>query len=719
MGGALTLLFKFFAPLLGWIVSRLGGATFALSCWCTQGGHIVWASRAFRRRFGLDGQVSFWSMVPAAQHDRIQGGVRDLFSGTNRIPVTWIAQSCVWYATARKGGVMFRVSAIPQQAKIEEIYRDAFELDAGALDQSSALVIIFYPDGGLQYTNAAFNVFQKKISVHMGSDVLPFRQALRCLVDEVREKRACVHHRMTETVRSEKHIFDFVSFLSMDGRVVCCGREVTHPLDELPSFQKRKRSAERLLRGLPMGVAIFDSQQRLISFNHAFSGMFSLDEPWLESGPSWGEILDVFRSRRILPEVLDFASYKDQFAPLFQNIERSSHEEFIHLAGECTIRMVLSPHPFSGCVAFFEDVTEKMRLKRRRNEMSLLLNAVTNQLDQGLLVLNGEKRIFLTNQGLQKLWSMNVDPKEMKDQNVFSLLESVKGQFYSKAHLRFFEQALASCLANRLSRSAFVLLKGGRILYAHYAPLPNGDHLFKFSDTTLEFERYEAKKEAFRLLSLERIVFGARLNALVRTAEHHSVYDHDLSGDYKSTPHGKWLSSTFLAETVKDMRRSLSEDYALLRDSFSFSDALDDVLSLFDDLLTDRKLKLQLLGEFDVSFVMNRGLLIQFLWRAIGYVLYEASSGSLVTVHFKRSREGASLYLTSHVPDKDSWAPHLGAAEYMFRPWSLGVNLLSRFGARLNCKVRASSCHRKRLSFVCQFSRQSVEVLMPALKQAG
>lgn len=719
MGGALTLLFRFLAPLWGELLSRYGGSAFALSCWCDQVGDIVWASRAFRRRFGVQPGVSFWSVVAIGQSHDVRNGVRNLFWGIRRDPVTWSVQSCFWYVTACKGRPLFWASAIPQDNKIESTSKALFNLDSGGLDHAPTLVVGFNEDGQIQYSNAAFQALQKKVSVHMGNDALPFGQALGGLVEEALEKQTCVYRRMTEVIRSDKHVFDFMAFVSSDGHALCCGREIADPLDEIPSFQKRKRSAERLLRGLPMGVAIFDAQQKLISFNHAFSGMFCLEEPWLEAGPSWGEILDVFRSRRILSEVLDFASYKDQFVPLFQNIERSPHEEFIHLAGECTIRMVLSPHPFSGCVAFFEDVTEKMRLKRRRHEMSLLLNAVINQSDQGLLVLNSEKRVFLTNQSLQKLWSMNVDPKSLRDQSIFGVLESVKEQFYSKAHRHFFEQALVSCLASRLSRSAFILLKGGRVLYAHYAPLPNGDHLFKFSDMTLDFERYEVKKEAFRLLSLERIVFGARLNSLMRTAEHQSVYENDLDGDYKSGQSDKWISSTFLSEAVKDVRRSLSEDYALLRDNFSFSDVLDDVLSLFDGLLTDRKLKLQLLGEFDVSFVINRGLLTQFLWRAIGYALYEALPGSLVTLRFKSSQEGVALYLTSQVSDKESWAPHLGVSECMFRPWNLGLTLLSRFGVRLNCKVRVLSCHRRRLSFACQFSRQSVEVFMPALKQAS
>jgi PAS domain-containing protein len=719
MGGALTLLFRFLAPFWGELISRCGGSACALSCWCSPAGDIVWASRAFRRYFNIAPGFSFWSIEAVAQSDDVRSGVRNLFCGQGCRPFTWITQSCFWCVTARKGRSLFWASAIPQENKMGKASNALFDLDHKALECSSMLVVSLGRDGEVQYTNESFQELQKKVATPMGSKVLPFGQALLCLAEEARDKGGCVYRRMTEVVHSDKYIFDFTAFLSLDGYVLCCGREAVDALDELPSFQKRKRSAERLLRGLPMGVAIFDAQQKLVSFNHAFSGMFCLEEPWLEAGPSWGEILDVFRNRRILSEVLDFASYKDQFTPLFQNIERSPHQEFIHLAGECTIRMVLSPHPFSGCVVFFEDVTEKMRLKRRRHEMSLLLNAVTNQSDQGLLVLNSEKRVFLTNQSLQKLWSMTSDLKNMKDQSIFGLLESVQGQFYSKAHRHFFEQALASCLASRVSRSAFILLKGGKVLYVHYAPLPNGDHLFKFSDMTLEFERYEAKKEAFRLISLERIVFSARLNSLMKTAEHQSVYENDLEGGYKSGHSGKWVSSTFLAEAVKEVRRSLSDDYALLRDNFLFSDVLDDVLFLFDGLLTDRKLKLQLLGEFDVSFVMNRVLLTQFLWRAIGYALYEALPGSLVTLGFKNSQEGAALYLTSQVSDKDSWAPHLGVSEYTFRPWGLGMTLLSRLGARLNCKVRVLSCHRKHLSFACQFSRQSVETLMPALKQAS
>ena len=65
-----------------------------------------------------------------------------------------------------------------------------------------------------------------------------------------------------------------------------------------------------VLESLSTAVAIFDADGKLRFYNSEYSKQFGLDEEFLTSEPTLGEVLEALRERRRMPEYADFPKYK-------------------------------------------------------------------------------------------------------------------------------------------------------------------------------------------------------------------------------------------------------------------------------------------------------------------------------------------------------------------------------------------------------------------------
>ena len=91
------------------------------------------------------------------------------------------------------------------------------------------------------------------------------------------------------------------------------GFAVDHSAREAKEVELSRQAAERnqVLENLTTAIAIFDTSTNLVFFNTAYANLWQLEEAWLATEPSVGEILERLREDRRLPETVDFAAFKD------------------------------------------------------------------------------------------------------------------------------------------------------------------------------------------------------------------------------------------------------------------------------------------------------------------------------------------------------------------------------------------------------------------------
>ncbi len=261
-----------------------------------------------------------------------------------------------------------------------------------------------------------------------------------------------------------------------------------------------------VLERLGTAIIIFGPDSRVQFVNSTYAKLWELDEGWLRTGPTQGEILEELRAHRRLPEQVDFQAYKKSLAELYTTLIEPL-EELLHLPDERVMRMVVNPHPFGGLLFTFEDVTDRLTLERSYNTLIAVQRESLNNLHEAVAVFGSDGRLKLYNPAYQRIW--NFTPKILEGEpRVSEVLESAKGLFdYGDDWEGFKEKAVSRATDHRPHAGRFGRTDGTVLDYASI-PLPDGAVLYSYIDVTDSLkieralrERNEALETADRLKS--------------------------------------------------------------------------------------------------------------------------------------------------------------------------------------------------------------------------
>ncbi|NBX03659.1 MAG: hypothetical protein EBR02_06320 [Alphaproteobacteria bacterium] len=157
-------------------------------------------------------------------------------------------------------------------------------------------------------------------------------------------------------------------------------------------LQRHISAQSDLLESSASAMAIYGSDMRLKSFNYAFVSLWKLDEMWLESQPTYGEILEALREKRKLPEQANFQLFKQQQIKLFTGII-DPHEEFFYLPDGKALRVIAIPHALGGIMFAYEDVTDRLALERSYNTLIAVQRETLDNLHEGVAVFGEDGRL--------------------------------------------------------------------------------------------------------------------------------------------------------------------------------------------------------------------------------------------------------------------------------------------------------------------------------------
>ena len=285
--------------------------------------------------------------------------------------------------------------------------------------------------------------------------------------------------RLPAVVAGTRRSFDVLDFRTETGRAGLA-IDATEAETMRSALARMVDAHRRTLDALSTGVAMFGAEHRLTFYNAAYRALWNLDASYLDQGPTDSAVLDALRAARKLPEERDFRQWKAQLHTAYSAVE--AQEQTWHLPDGRTLRVVTTPNPDGGVTYLFNDVTERLDLERRFEELIRVQGETLDNLAEGVAVFASDGRIRLYNSAFARMWRLSPQALEARPhiETLTALCRPLHGDDAIWQALRQVVTAIDSreAIAGRLER------RDGSVVDCRTVPLPDGATLVTFHDVT-------------------------------------------------------------------------------------------------------------------------------------------------------------------------------------------------------------------------------------------
>jgi signal transduction histidine kinase len=349
------------------------------------------------------------------------------------------------------------------------------------------------PSLDLVWVNKAYaTAVDPAIGQDVISDQLELDRESRRLAERALETRTPQSEMRYVVVGGQRRAFD-IHAVPMGEGVASFAIDVTDVDETRRLLQQHIDAHEETLHRLPAAVAIFGRDQRLKFSNKAFAKLWDLDERWLASHPSDGDILERLREMRRLPEQRDFTAWKKERLALYTSVIEE-REEHWHLPRGSTLRVNCQPHPFGGLIFIYADVTDQMALERSLNQLSSVQRTTIDHLTEALAVFGTDGRLKLFNKAFAEHW--RIDAKALADQPRFAdVFALCRRTLPDEGHWSMLTMLITGAAAERRVTVDRLVRSDESVLSFSAAPLPDGSLLLSYRDVTDTAMREKALEE--------------------------------------------------------------------------------------------------------------------------------------------------------------------------------------------------------------------------------
>lgn len=150
--------------------------------------------------------------------------------------------------------------------------------------------------------------------------------------------------------------WETLSFKSDGGQgcKLCYGQDKTTEERLNALLSDTERAHKLALKELPCAVCVFNAGAKLVFYNKAFVDLWKLDVSWLKKEPLYDDFLNKMQEKGYLPQVKDFAQYKNVQKDLFARLTKTA-EDFFYLENGRLVHRLMIPYA-KGSILFIDDV---------------------------------------------------------------------------------------------------------------------------------------------------------------------------------------------------------------------------------------------------------------------------------------------------------------------------------------------------------------------------
>ncbi|HEX5211273.1 MAG TPA: PAS-domain containing protein [Pseudolabrys sp.] len=236
----------------------------------------------------------------------------------------------------------------------------------------------------------------------------------------------------------------------------------------------------RVLDQLATGVAIFDAGRKLAFYNSAFRLLFALDPAVLDETPTDSAVLETLRAARKLPEETDFRQWKQQLHEAYRAVEPQEH--LWHLPDGRTLRVVTAPNPEGGVTYLYDDVTERLDMRRRYDALIKVQRETLDHLAEAVAVFGSDGRVRLHNPAFQRMWRLS--PESLDEHPHIEAVTAWTQALHDDSAVWRNLRATVTAIDDREPIAARIERRDGMMIDMTAMPLPDGATLVTFLDVS-------------------------------------------------------------------------------------------------------------------------------------------------------------------------------------------------------------------------------------------
>ncbi|MBT3789589.1 MAG: PAS domain-containing protein [Alphaproteobacteria bacterium] len=287
-------------------------------------------------------------------------------------------------------------------------------------------------------------------------------------------------------VGGARRTYELIEIPLANGDIAGYAHDVTERDDAAGELARYIDAQNDVFDQLLSGIAIFGPDKQLVFSNAAYARIWELDEEWLATTPSHGDILERLRESRQLPEQANFPAYKTSVMALYTSVI-DRQEEQVYLPDGRTLREIISPHPLGGLLYIFEDVSDRLELERARNTVVAVQQATLDHLFEGVAVFGPDGRLKIFNAGYARVWELDANMLA-REPHVSEIAELTRPLFQTdvadeEGWLQLKEAVIRGALGRETSEH--IIRRPDGVILRHAAvPLPDGAMLHSYLDIT-------------------------------------------------------------------------------------------------------------------------------------------------------------------------------------------------------------------------------------------
>ncbi len=259
-----------------------------------------------------------------------------------------------------------------------------------------------------------------------------------------------------------------------------------------------------LLESSSSAMAIYGSDTKLKFYNNAFMKLWNFEENWLNSNPTYAEVLEILREKRMLPEQANFKKFREEQVNFFKNLIKP-HNEFFYLPDGKTLRVIVIPHALGGLLFAYEDMTDRFAIEGLYNTLIEVQQETLDNLREGVAVFGTDGTLKLYNPMYEKMWPEEISVLDTKPRDK-DLMEISRHLFVFDDWVEFKNEWLRRPTTKEPVSVKRTERTDGKVIDKLVVLLPDGDHMVSYVDVTdttlLERslrDRNDALEEADRL----------------------------------------------------------------------------------------------------------------------------------------------------------------------------------------------------------------------------